>query len=267
MSDPLGRRCTLVLLAAMAAALVTGLLAWGPVPLGAFDQHADRRPWLGLPNAFNVLASLPLLAVACWGLQVTRNSGWPRPLRRAWTAFHACAAGAAVLGALYHLNPGLVTWLPATTAMCAGFAMLAAGALAERVHERLASPAALATVGCAVLLAALTVGINGARDVRPFLLIEALPVLLLPAGALSLPGAHTRSGDWIVMLAGYAAAKLADLSDARLYAATGWISGHALMHLLLTAVTAWLAYCAARAPAGVGEVDVSQRQTSLNTAG
>lgn len=268
MSDLLGRRCALVLLAAMAAALATGLLAWGPVPLAAvaFD-HADERRWLGVPNAFNVFASLPLLFAAGWGLRTTRAAPWPPGLRRAWTAFHACAAAGALLAALHHLYPSFATWLPATTAMCAGFGMLAAGALAERVDERLARPPALIGLGTVVLLAALWVGWHGGGDVRPFLLIEALPVLLLPAGALSLTGVHTRAGDWVLMLAGYAVAKLADLADARLYAASGWIGGHALMHLLLAGVTAWLAYAAVRARSGDVEDEGSQRQASLNTAG
>jgi hypothetical protein len=269
MSDPLGRRCAIVLLAAMAAALATGLLAWGPVPLAAFAlEHADARRWLGIPNAFNVFASLPLLLAGWWGLRATRATPWPPGLQRAWTAFHACAMAAALLAALHHLNPSFATWLPATTAMSAGFAMLAAGALAERVDERLARPGALCGIGAAVLLAALWVGWNGGGDVRPVLLIEALPVLLLPAGAIRLPGAHTRAGDWVLMLAGYAAAKLADIADARLYAASGWIGGHALMHLLLAGVTAWLAYVAVRAGSVDQEDDGSnQRQASLNTAG
>lgn len=268
MSDVLGRRCALVLLAAMAAALTTGLLAWGPVPLGAGAfAHADGRAGLGLPNVFNVLASLPLLAAGLWGVHATRASSWPQALRRAWGAFHACAMAAALLAALHHLNPTFVTWLPASTAMCAAFAMLAAGALAERVDPRLARPAALGGIGTAVLLAAAWVGWSGAADVRPFLLIELLPVLLLPAGAFSLHGAHTRPGDWVLMLAGYGAARAADLADAPIFAATGWIGGHALMHLLLAGVTAWLAYVAARTSGAAAGAGASQRQASLNTAG
>lgn len=268
MSDVLSRRCALVLLAAMAAALATGLLAWGPVPLGAGAfAHADGRAALGLPNVVNVLASLPLFAAGLWGLRATRASTWPRQLRHAWGAFHCCAMGAALLAAIHHLNPTLATWLPAATAMSAGFAMLAAGALAERVDPRLASTSALAGIGLAVLLAAAWVGWSGAGDVRVFLLIELLPVLLLPAGAFSLHGAHTRPADWVLMLAGYGAARAADLADAPIFAATGWIGGHALMHLLLAGVTAWLAYAAARTSGAVVGAGASQRQASLNTAG
>lgn len=268
MSDPLGRRCALVLLAAMAAALGMGLLAWGPVPLAATAfEHADTRRWLGMPNAFNVLASLVTLPAAWWGLRATRAAPWPAGLRRAWTSFHAFALAAAALAALHHLRPSFATWLPATAAMCGAFAMLAAGALAERVDERIARPGALCGIGGVVLAAAGGVAWNGGSDLRLLLLIEALPVLLLPAGAISLPGAHTRPADWMLMLAGYAAAKFADFADAALYTASGWIGGHALMHLLLAGVTAWLAYAAARAAPGDAAQDDNQRQASLNTAG
>lgn len=268
MDEHLDRRSALVLLAAMAAALLIGLLAWGPVPLtAASHQYADERVWLGLRNGANVLASLPLLAVALWGWRVTRNSPWPEALRRAWSAFHACAALAAVGGALYHLLPQFVTWLLATTATSAAFAMLGAGALAERVDMRLARPRALAALLGFVLLAALAVVLDETRDLRLLLLIETLPVLLLPAGALTLPGPHTRPADWIVMLLGYGAAKLADLADTWLLRTSGGLSGHTLMHLLLAGVAARLAYCALRSTPHAEPELPSQRVTSLNTAG
>lgn len=266
MDDSLVRRCTLVLLAAMALALATGLLAWGPVPLEpAAWRHADTRPWLGLPNAGNVLANLPQILVGWCGWQVTRAAPWPAAVRRPWAAFHLCTLAAGGLALLYHLQPGPVGWIAAQTALCGAFAMLALGALAERVDERFgqARPTALLLAG--VLLCGAAIAASGGADIRPLMLFELLPVLLLPAGAISLPGRWTRSSDWIVMLLGYGLARLADLHDARLLAATGRFGGHALMHLLLAAVSGWLAYRALQAASG-GAPD-SQRQASLNTAG
>ncbi|MBX3607983.1 MAG: hypothetical protein KF788_22110 [Piscinibacter sp.] len=268
-NEALGRRCTLVLLAAMGAALMTGLIAWGAIPLSISTfNHADDRSWLGIPNAFNVLSSVPLMAAAWWGLRATSSAPWPRGLVRAWTAFHACVIAAALLAALHHAQPTFVSWLMACTAMCGAFAMLTAGALAERVDARLARPVVLGSIGAAVIAGAVWVAWSRGADIRPFLLIEALPVLLLPAGAMSLPGAQTRASDWLLMLAGYAVAKLADLGDERIFAATGWIGGHALLHLLLAAVTAWLAYAAVRvSPSRSDDGDATQRQASLKTSG
>lgn len=105
----------------------------------------------------------------------------------------------------------------------------------------------------------------GPIDLRPYLLMQLLPVLLLPAGALGLAGTHSRSGDWLLMLAIHVAAKGFDFADAEIYTATGWIGGHALMHLSLAGVAGVLAYRAANAPSLAVEAGPTQRQTSLNT--
>lgn len=268
MTEQLGRRCALVLFAAMTIALLTGLLAWGPIPLGPrAHDYADLRPWLGLPNAANLLASLALLPAAAYGLVATRSSHWPDALRRPWFGFHAGALAASVLAAAYHLAPTDTTYVLANTALSTACAMLTAALLAERVDPRFGSAAAVGAVAAIVAAAACWVGWTGASDLRPFVMIDVLPVLLVPAGALGLPGGHVRSTDWTAVLSAYAAARLADIGDAAIFAATGWISGHALMHLGLAFVAAWLAYCAARAADGREADAVARRQTSLNTAG
>lgn len=268
MTEQLGRRCALVLLAAMALALATGLLAWGPVPLaGSTHLYADRRGWSGLPNAFNVLVNLPLVAAAIWGLRATRASRWPAELRRAWGAFHGCVLMTGLLALAYHLHPANGSWLLATAAVCGAFVMLAAGVLAERVDLRFGRTGVLLAFAGLVTLAAIGVALGGWSDLRPFLWIEVLPILLIPAGAVSLPGPYTRSVDWIVMLAAFALAKLADIADAEIYSALGWISGHSLMHLGMAAVTGWMAYCARCARADAPRSTPSLAQTSLNTAG
>lgn len=269
MSEPLGRRCALALLTAMGTATVSGLIAWGPVLIEpAAHAYADTRSWGGLNNAANVLASLPLLAAALWGGLSTRASRWSDELRRPWTAFHACAGAAAVVAALYHASPGDAGFVLAHALSAAGFVFLSLGVLAERVHARFGSTAAMFAAGLLVLLGCALLLVNAATgrgiDMRPLVLLQVLPVLLIPAGALWLPGKHTRSSDWLIMLAAYAASKAFDAADAEVLAVTGWVSGHTLMHLCLAAVAGWLAYCAAGA-ASLG-LD-TRRHTSLNTSG
>lgn len=271
MTDALGRRCALVLLAALTLATLVGLLAWGPVPLDAGVHHyADQRRWFGLPNAGNVLANLPLLLVGLWGWRATQASGWPAPLRRAWAGFHACVVGGSAIAAIYHVAPTTAGYVLAQMAMSAAFVLLTLGMLAERVDARFgAHPGATtaALVGLATL-AALASGAaaDGTVDLRPFLLLQLIPALLIPAGALSLPGTHTRPSDWLTMLVAYAAAQGFDVADAAIHATTSWLGGHALMHLALAGVAAQLAYRAAVAVAVASGSDTTRVQTSLNTA-
>jgi len=271
MSEPLGRRGVLAVLAALALAVLVGLIAWGPVVLDErVHAYADTRAWGLLPHAGNVLASLPLLMAAAWGWFTTRASRWGTELRRPWAGFHVCAAAAAVMAALYHAAPRDETFVLAHVLTAAGFVLLTLGVLAERVDARFGSVRALLGALVLVLGAATLVGLRSALglgiDMRPLLLLQVLPVLLIPAGALWLPGAHTRASDWLIVLVAYAAAKVFDAADAAVLETTGWIGGHALMHLSIAALTAWLAYCAAAARAGSAG-SASRRHTSLNTSG
>lgn len=262
-SGPMGRRCALALMVALAAGVAAGLLAWGPVRLSpAAHAYADERAWAGLAHGLNVLACLPLLIAACHGVIATWRSAWGEEVRRPWMAFHGFAALSALGSAVYHASPSDAAYLLAHGATSGAFVMLTAGALAERVHRvfgtwRGLAAAALLLLLCGALVVASHLVASGA-DVRPLLLLQVLPVLLIPAGAAWLPGAYTQPRDWLVVFATYALAKLLDLGDAAVLMATGWLSGHTAMHLALAGVAAWMAY---RASAS------RRRQTSANTCG
>lgn len=263
-SGPMGRRCALALLVALAAGVAAGLLAWGPVRLSpAAHEYADERAWAGLPHALNVLACLPLFIAACYGVITTWRSAWGDEVRRPWMAFHGFAALSALGSAVYHASPSDAAYLLAHGATSGAFVMLTAGVLAERVHRsfgawRGLAAAALLLLLCGALVAASHLAGSSGADVRPMLLLQVLPVLLIPAGAAWLPGAYTQRRDWLVVLAAYGLAKLLDLGDAAIFMATGAFSGHTAMHLALAGVAAWMAYRAAAS---------RRRQTSSNTSG
>ncbi len=275
MIEQLGRRCALVMLASMTLAVAMGLLAWGPVELTASAHlYADERTWLGMPSAANVWVNAAMLAAAAWGWQATRASHWPPQLRTPWQLFQACAVVSAAAAALYHARPQDALYVLTHVTTASGFVMLTLGLLAERVHSRFGSARicglvlfGISLIGGAVWLA----GSQGGHiDMRPLLMLEIIPVLVIPAGALSLPGRWTDVSDWVVVLTLYALAKLFETGDALVLEASGWISGHTVMHLALASAVAWMAYCAALAraePASAGERsgEASHRDTSLNT--
>lgn len=275
MTEQLGRRGALVMLASMTLAVTMGLMAWGPVELTP-DSHryADERVWLGVPAAANVWVNAAMFAAGAWGWYATRASRWLLELRTPWQLFHVCAMVSAGAAALYHAHPQDTVFVLTHVATASGFVMLTLGLLAERVHSGFGS----LQVCCAVLLGiALTGGgmllihaRSGSLDMRPLLLLEIIPVLVIPAGALSLPGRSTAVFDWVVVLTLYALAKLFEMGDAFVLEASGWISGHTMMHLALTSAVGWMAYRAvlagdaAESP-GKTSGETNQRDTSLNT--
>jgi len=277
--EQLGRRCALILLVSMTLAAMMGLLAWGPIPLSAqVHRYADQRSLLGVPGAANLWVNLVMFAAGAWGWRATRASRWPAQLRTPWQLFHLCAMLSALASGLYHSRTGDALIVLAHVFTAAGFMMLTLGMLAERVHSRFGSLVTCVFVLFGVAMTGLVAlfgpsGQNG-LDMRPMLLLEVIPVLVIPAGALSLPGRFTQAFDWVVVLTLYALAKLLESSDALVLEMSGWISGHTLMHLVLTTAVGRMAYCAALARAGVAiaaspaeSEDRTQRDTSLNTAG
>ncbi|MBC7991965.1 MAG: hypothetical protein H7Z15_01805 [Rhizobacter sp.] len=273
-TDALNRRCALFTLLAMTLAIAMGLLAWGPIlPQSDAHQFADMRSLFGLANGVNAAFCLPMLAAGVWGWRAVRRSPWPDSLQTPWRWCFACITATAGSAVAYHLAPGDRTYLVAQAAVAGSFSLLLCSFLAERVHAGFGSHRACATALGVAALAATLSSLAASTDLRPLLLLQLLPVLLIPAGALSLPGHHTRQADWLLVLGLYALARVSDLSDDSVLLATGGaISGHALMHLCMAGVAAWLAYRAGSAstealPEATDSGPVVQANTSLSTSG
>jgi hypothetical protein len=267
----LNRRCTLFALMAMTLAIAVGLLAWGPVLLQANAHHyADTRSLASVVNGINAAFCLPMLLAGVWGWRALGRSHWPATLQRPWRWCFVCVGASAILAAIYHLAPGDTGYLAAQATAAGAFTLLLCGFLAERVDARFGSRATCAAALGMAGLAAGFAAVGSAADVRALLLLQLMPVLLIPAGALSLPGRHTHKADWLLILGLYALARVSDLGDAAVLRFTlGAFSGHALMHLCLAGVAAWLAYraSAAGSPAAAENAGLAQATTSLSTSG
>jgi hypothetical protein len=265
-SEALNRRCALFALLAMTLGIAMGLLAWGPIVLQP-DAHdyADLRSLFGLTNGVNAAFCLPMLAAGVWGWRAVTRSDWPSPLKTPWRWCFACIAITAGSAVAYHMAPGDRSYLLAQAAAAGSSGLLLCGFLAERVHARFGSRRVCAIALAVAGLAATLSWLAASTDLRPLLLLQLLPVLLIPAGGLSLPGRYTRKADWLLILGLYALARVSDLGDVSVLLATGGlISGHALMHLCMAGVGAWLAYRVGAATQNVGLV---QANTSLSTSG
>jgi hypothetical protein len=57
---------------------------------------------------------------------------------------------------------------------------------------------------------------------------------------LFFPRSYTRGSDVLTVTGFYVLAKIAEALDAPIYAATGWISGHTLKHLIATVAVFWV---------------------------
>jgi hypothetical protein len=244
------RASWLWLIVALAAA---ALWLYGPIPQWA-DYHAfaDQRAWLGVPNAANVLSNLPFLAVGLWGLWRLRGSA--SATATAWRVFSIALACTAAGSAIYHWAPSNATLVGDRLPIAWACTALLCAFLAERVQPRWCDARVL---GAALFAATLSVAYwwigerGGHGDLRPYLVVQFLPGLLIPAalwlGLAPTFEAATPASAWWALLGFYAAAKLMEMADHAVFDySIAFVSGHTLKHLLAAAGAAWLLAAATR---------------------
>ena len=243
---PLAARGLCLGVPALAAAAV---LRWlPPIPQdAAYHAFADGRALLGVPNFLNVVSNAAFVLVGALGLHALWR-GRPAPVfGAAWerTAFVGVFAGTALTGvgsAWYHLAPTNATlvWdrLPITLVLMA----LSAAVVGERLGARAGRwlLPALPAAGAASVVYWYASEAAGAGDLRPYGLVQFVPLVVIPLLLALCPPAYTRGGDLLVALGWYGIAKLFEHWDAAVFAVGRLVSGHTLKHLAAAAGAWWL---------------------------
>lgn len=201
----------------------------------AYHAFADDRTLLGIPNFWNVASNLPLLVVGAWGLIfVARYPQSANSLPYVWVAFFSGLLLTAFGSGYYHLSPDNASLGWDRAAMTIGFMGLFTLVIGEYLSiawaKRLLLP--LLLIGAGSVFYWLWTEAQGAGDLRPFGLVQFLPMLLVPLVMLLRRG-RTDLTPWLLgMIVFYAGAKIVEYYDAPIYAAGELMSGHALKHLL-----------------------------------
>lgn len=225
--------------------LAAAVLVHGPIaqPAGYHD-FAARDAVFGVPHFADVISNLGFALTAVWGwIRLAPASRHP-DIRTGWRGYRLFLAGlflTALGSSWYHLAPdnaGLV-WdrLPIALA-CGGLLAGVWGDVQQQESRSLTTWLALA--------AFVSVGwwyftdLSGAGDLRPYLLLQGLPILLIPLWQwiYRMPGADRLAFGGALAL--YVAAKFAELNDHEIAAALGAVTGHTLKHLLATGAAAMI---------------------------
>lgn len=232
------RAALLVLAAAIAAAVI---FTRPPIPQWPeYHVMADVRPWLGVPNALNVLSNVPFAIVGVLGLvRVFSRATRFRAVWERWpyAAFFAGTALTAIGSSYYHLAPdnARLVWdrLPMTVA----FMGLLAAMLTERVGIRAGRLlfAPLLAAGIASVWYWSWTEAAGAGDLRFYALVQfgslALVLLLL----VLYPPAYSGSGYLFAGLTLYGLSKVFEAADYQIFSLGRIVSGHTLKHLAAAA--------------------------------
>jgi hypothetical protein len=224
-----------LLIAICAAAVVVMLLAPRIPQDPLYHEFADQRAWLGIPNALNVLSSLIFAWVGIEGLyRLVKNSlRVETGIYPAYPIFFAALLLTAPGSAYYHWSPDNTSLALDRLPMAIAFVSFTAILLAERVSPGFASRA----FPLLVLAAIAGVGywyyseLAGRGDLRGYVLLQGLPIILLPVILLAFESRYTRNADLWWLLGCYLAAKCCEQFDQAIYDALGVISGHGLKHI------------------------------------
>lgn len=205
-----------------------------PIPQDqSYHAFAATGSWFGLPNFWNVLTNLALVIAGGFGLTTLRQQTWQRNTNGEAIFFW----GLILTGfgsAYYHYAPDNQTllWdrLPMTVAFMGLFVALLGHSFHQKITQRF-MPLAL-VVGAASVIYWFQGENRGAGDLRYYVVVQFLPMLLIPVILLRWPPA-TLQVKWLwSMLLLYLAAKFCEYFDTQIAESLPFmLTGHALKHL------------------------------------
>jgi hypothetical protein len=233
--------------------LVIGLyfiLSTGPIPQPlSYHDFADTHVWLGIAHAGDVLTNLAFVVAGGWGLwslmRPTQKCGTFTDARERWL-FQWFFIGVLLTGlgsGWYHLAPDNNSLVWDRAPMAIGFMSIVAIMLAERVKVSL---------GVTLLFPLMAIGVGtvfwwiwtehaGNGDLRPYLFVQFYPMVTIVLMLLLLPAPYTHSNHYWGLFVFYAAAKIFELLDHRIFEFTdGLVTGHNLKHLFAAGGAAWI---------------------------
>ena len=229
------------------AALLAALLLRAPIEqVPDYNEFADTRAILGIPNFWNQVSNAPLLAIGLLGLGLLLRCRVPGA-RAEWLVCFAGATLAAIGSSYYHAMPDDATlvWdrVPIGIAFAGFFCALTAENVAASAGRWLLLPSIAFAAGSIYWWRA-------SGDLSPWVFAQAGPLLAVVLVFVLFPErrAERRYLGWA--LACYLAAKLFELGDREVMRWTaGLVSGHVLKHLLAAAgVFCFYAMLRRRAP-------------------
>jgi len=230
--------------------LVMFTLALPPIaqPL-QYHDFADQRACLGLPNCLDTASNALFALAGLIGLRFLFSPAGRRGFveaRETWpyALFFVASLLVGLGSGYYHLAPDNDGLLWDRAAIALAFMAWLSAILSERVAVG---------IGLRLLPLLLIAGLGsvfywgwsearGAGDLRPYLLMQAYPMLLIPLLLWLYPARYSGGRDIIRVIGLYLLALLCDLSDRPVFALTGGVvSGHTLKHISAALAVLWIA--------------------------
>jgi hypothetical protein len=222
------------LLGLIALSAVIGVMFLPPISQDpGYHRFADARTLVGIPNFWNVISNSLFMLIGVLGLLKHRR----KEIRNPGIAYLLFCSGVFLVGigsGYYHYSPSAdsLVWdrLPITVSFMALFSMVVRDRVSENIGDLILWPLVVAGVT--------SVGywywteLSGRGDLRPYVVIQFLPMLLIPMMLIMYAGRAMRTSWLWATLGAYALAKLAEHFDVLIYSSIQVLSGHSIKHVL-----------------------------------
>lgn len=203
-----------------------------------YHHFADNITLAGLPNFFNLVSNIGFFIVGYLGLAYLNHHSVENKI--GYQIFFGGVLLTCFGSSYYHWSPdhwGLF-WdrLPITIAFNALFFCV----LREKLKLSVYWLGIFLAMGMSSLLYWYWSELQGSGDMRAYILVQLLPMLLIPYIIFVYKNHYTRQYDWLISLCFYALAKIFELFDGAIFQLTGVIGGHPLKHLMAALACYWL---------------------------
>ena len=205
----------------------------------AYHSFADNRQFGFIQNWQNVLSNIAFLYVGGEGLREIfkryRHDSKSFGEKAGWFFLFTGIFLTGLGSGYYHWGPTNKTllWdrLPMSIGFTAFFATIIGERLGRRHYQLLFWP--LVGSGVASVLYWYTTEMHGAGDLRPYILVQFFPLLIIPLIMLTFDPKYSHGRFIIFALISYAGAKILEYFDHGIFNLShSIVSGHALKHLM-----------------------------------
>jgi hypothetical protein len=226
-----------LILALVTAVIIVASVLVNPVPQDQqYHQFADQRNYFDIPNTLNVTTNLFFALIGFAGLYflcIRRSLIVVDSIFAVYITFFAALAAVAPGSAYYHWMPDnqSLVWdrLPMTLAFMSFFTIILAERLSLKFARIIFLP--LIIVGVLSIVYWHRSELAGNGDLRPYGLVQFLPMLLIPMILLMFEEKFTRVRAIWWFLGWYLVAKIFEILDEQVFESLALISGHSLKHL------------------------------------
>lgn len=208
-----------------------------PIPQNLSYHHfADSKNFMGIPNFMDVVSNLPFIFIGLYGglLLFRRRQRFDLAEFNLWALFSFGVFAVGFGSSYYHLNPTNASLFWDRLPMALAFMSLFSFIIMDRFSWKwgqILSPFIIATGVLSVVYWYYS-ELNGHGDLRPYILVQFIPMLIIPLTCLTLPGRFTHTSYIYQALSWYILAKMFEHFDEKVYEVLGRIvSGHTIKHL------------------------------------